>query len=454
MTANGTVVRGVVWTVGTYALSAIVRFGSNILLSRLLNPELFGVLLIINTIRQGVELSSDVGFAQNVIQNKAGDQPEFFDTVWVMQMVRGLLLCAILFACAVPIGRLYSVPATGFELSAAILLVSGFASTSIYLVHRDLQLAKFNLFELAQDVVGAALVIAAAIMSPTIEALLIGALVAQLIRTCTSYFLSSHGNRFQFNKAYALEVLTFGRWIFFSSVLMFLCASFDRLYIGKVAPLAVVGVYGIARVLSDMPMFLAARIGYSVIFPVVSSAQDSARSDVRAQLSTIRFKLLLVAAAGVAFGISFADIAVTLVYDARYHDAGWMLPLLLFGVWLAILCSINEYAMLGFGKPSYNVVGNAIKLGYYLIALPLAYHHLGIFGAIVAIALSDLGRYFVIGIGQKRERFSFLAQDAVATLIFLSLVIVLSWVRSMAGFGTAFDAVPLEQIGSMFGGPV
>lgn len=40
LTANGKVVSGVAWTVGTYAVSVVVRFGSNILLSRLLNPEL------------------------------------------------------------------------------------------------------------------------------------------------------------------------------------------------------------------------------------------------------------------------------------------------------------------------------------------------------------------------------------------------------------------------------
>lgn len=452
MTANGTVVRGVIWTVGTYGLSIVVRFGSNILLSRLLNPELLGIMLIINTIRQGVELSSDVGFAQNVIHNKVGDQPAFFNTVWIMQMVRGFLLCAVLFVCAVPIGHLYSVPASAFELSGAILLATGFTSTSLFLLHRNLQLARLNLFDLAQDVMSAALVIAAAIISPTIESLLIATLIATLVRTLTSYVLTNHGNRFQFDKAYALEVLTFGRWIFFSSILMFLCASFDRLYIGKVAPLAVVGVYGIARALSDMPTFLAARIGYSVIFPVVSSTQSTARADVRAQLSTLRFKLLLVAAAGVAFGISIADIAITLVYDARYHDAGWMLPLLLFGVWPAILCSINEYALLGFGKPMYGVIGNGLKLAYYLTALPLAYHHLGMLGAVTTIALSDLGRYAVIGVGQRREQFSFLRQDTVSTVIFLLLIVFLSWIRSIAGFGTAFDNVPFDRLNAMFGG--
>ena len=452
MIANGTVVRGILWTVGTHVLSIVTRFGSNVLLSRLLNPEIFGMMLIINTVRQGVELSSDVGFAQNVIQNKRGDEPAFFNTVWVMQMVRGTLLCIILFFCAAPIGRLYAVPASAFELSAMILAVSGFASTSLFLLHRNLQLAKFNLFELALDVVSAVLVVSAAILSPTIEALVAATLVAQAVRTVSSYFLTKHGNRLQFVKAYALEVLTFGRWIFLSSILMFLCASFDRLYLGKVAALSVVGVYGIARTLADMPTFLAARIGYSVIFPVVSSAQAGERTDVRGRLSGIRFKLLLLAAAGVAFGISIADMAVELVYDVRYHDAGWMLAILLFGVWPAVLCSINEYALLGFGKPLYGVIGNGVKLAYYLIALPLAFGQLGILGAAIVIAMSDLGRYVVVAIGQRREQFSFFTQDAVATLIFLMLIAAMSWARSLAGFGSAFDRVPLDWLPRFLGG--
>jgi O-antigen/teichoic acid export membrane protein len=440
------------WTAGTYAVSVITRFGSNVLLSRLLTPEFFGMMLIINTVKQGVELGSDVGFAQNVVQNKAGNQPAFFNTIWVMQMVRGVLLCIVLFACAAPLGRLYSVPASGFELSAATLLAAGFASTSIYLLHRSLQLAKLTVFELALDVVNAILVVAAAIMSPTIEALVAATLVAQIIRTITSHFLSSGGNRLYFSKTYALEVLRFGRWIFLSSLLMFLCASFDRLYLGKVATLSVLGIYGIARTLSDMLVILAGRIGYSVIFPVVSSSQGTARADVRRQVSGIRFKLLLVAAAGVAFGISIADIAISLVYDARYHDAGWMLPLLLFGVWAAILCSVNEYALLGFGKPMYGVISNGIKLAYFLIALPLAFRHLGILGAILVIALSDLGRYALVAVGQWYERFSFLRQDATATVVFLSLVLALSLMRWLAGFGTAFDGVPLDRLGMIVGG--
>jgi len=442
LSTNASILRGVAWTAGTYSFSIIIRFGSNVVLARLLSPELFGALLIINTIRQGIELSSDIGLPQNVVQNKAGNTPAFYNTVWTIQIIRGVAVGAILFLCAGPIAQFYLIPRTSMDISAAILAVSGLASTSIFLLHRNMQLAKLNLFELAQDAVGATILIVVALFHPTIEALLIGVLLTQTIRVISSHFLRPEKNRLVFDVQYALEVVTFGRWIFLASILSFLCANFDRLYIGRVAPLAVVGIYGIARTLADVPGMLAARIGYSVVFPVVSSAQMVPRDELRTRLSAIRFRLLLLAAVGISFGISIADGAVRLIYDARYHDAAWMLPLMLLGVWISMLCVVNEYAMLGFGKPSYNVVGNGLKLAVYFIVIPLSFRSFGMLGAIVAISSADVVRYLAIACGSHRQRFSFFGQDLIASLVFIGLVILMCWSRSLLGFGTPFDGVP------------
>lgn len=438
--------RGVVWTTGTYAFSVIIRFGSNVVLARLLSPELFGALLIINTIRQGIELSSDVGLAQNVVQNKAGANAEFYNTAWAMQVVRGIAVGVILFLCAGPIANLYSLPVSAFQISAAILLVAGLASTSIFLLHRNMQLAKLNLFDLAQDGVGAAILITAALISPTVDSLLVAVLLSQIIRSIWSHFLGAERNGIQFSKSHAWEILIFGRWIFLASILSFLCTSFDRLYIGKVAPLAIVGVYGIARTLADIPAMLGARIGYSVVFPAVSVARGLERADIRTRLGSIRFMLLLAAALAIACAITISDLAVKFIYDARYIDASWMLPLLLVGVWLALLCAINEFVMLGVGRPFYNVVGNTVKLIYFLFVLPLAYRAFGILGAVLAIAFSEVGRYCVFAAAQRRERLSFFGQDVSATIVFLGIVFGLSWIRFSMGFGTAFDDVPYKQL--------
>ena len=81
--------RGVTWTVATYSASQLFRFVSSVILTRLLAPELFGLIAIIHSVRIGIELLSDVGIGQNVVYNKESDKPDFYNTAWSLQLIRG-----------------------------------------------------------------------------------------------------------------------------------------------------------------------------------------------------------------------------------------------------------------------------------------------------------------------------------------------------------------------------
>ena len=56
----GTLLKGSMWTLGAFGISTVLRFVTNIALARLLAPELFGLMLIVGTIRSGIELFSDL----------------------------------------------------------------------------------------------------------------------------------------------------------------------------------------------------------------------------------------------------------------------------------------------------------------------------------------------------------------------------------------------------------
>ena len=83
------------WTTVSYGIVQVIRLLSNVILARLLAPPLFGLMLIVNTIRTGVELLSDVGINQNIVSHKEGASPDFVDTAWTLQMLRGLFLGAV-----------------------------------------------------------------------------------------------------------------------------------------------------------------------------------------------------------------------------------------------------------------------------------------------------------------------------------------------------------------------
>ena len=82
------------WATGSFGLVQVLRFANNVILARLLSPPLFGLMLIVNSIKTGVELISDVGINQNIISNKAGHTPDFYDTAWTLKVIRGVALGA------------------------------------------------------------------------------------------------------------------------------------------------------------------------------------------------------------------------------------------------------------------------------------------------------------------------------------------------------------------------
>lgn len=435
---------GAIWIVGGYGTSVALRFGSNVILSRLVVPEVFGVMLIINTLRSGIELLSDVGIGQNIVHNPKGEQRDFLNVAWTIQLLRGLLLFSLLFVVAAPLGQLYQLPSAAIQLSALTLALAGAASVAIYLQQRRLQFARSNLFDLGVDAIGAVLVVGLAWYSPTIWSLIFASILTTAIRTGASYLLPDARNWFAWQRDHALEIIHFGKWIYVSSLLAYLCASFDRLYLGQTIPLALLGIYGVARNIADLPALLFARLGHSLVFPVVAANQETPRPELRQRIKTLRFKLLLLCAVCIALGASIADFAVMIVYDARYQEAGWMLPVMLVGVWVSILCSMNDYALLGLGKPLYGAAGNLTKLICLAIGIPLGLHLYGLLGAILAMALGDVFRYFPILFGQRQEHLSFRAQDLALTALMLGLLAAFTLLRWQLGLGTAFDSVSLR----------
>lgn len=433
------VMRGAVWTIGTYGLSVVLRFGSNVILSRLVVPEVFGIMLVINTLRSGIELISDVGIGQNIIHNSHGEEKSFRDTAWTIQILRGMILFGIMFLAAAPLGRLYSLPTTAIQFASISLAIMGAASVSIYILQRRMQLIRLNLFDLSMDLIGSLLVVGLALYSPTIWSLILAGVLGAAVRACSTYLLPYGRNWFAWQPHYAHQILHFGKWIYIASLLSFLSSSFDKLFLGQSIPLAMLGVYGIARNIADLPAMLSARLGYSVVFPLISREKDKPRAELRKRLVPLRLKLLLACAVCMALGIAFADVAVRIIYDARYHEATWMLPILLVGVWGAILCSINEYALLGVGKPLYGAAGNMAKLASLAIGIPAGLYFQGLLGAILVIAFSDLCRYLIILFGQRRERISFFAQDVLLSILMLGLLAGLTLLRQQLGFGTTFD---------------
>ena len=124
----GTLVTGAIWTVGGFGASQAVRVATNIILTRLLAPELFGLMVIVNTLRTGVELFSDIGISQNIVYSHRADDPSFYNTAWTLRIIRSVGMFFMLVIIAIPTARFYDFPTLAYILpfTGMALLILGF----------------------------------------------------------------------------------------------------------------------------------------------------------------------------------------------------------------------------------------------------------------------------------------------------------------------------------------
>ena len=398
---------------------------------------------IVNSLRLGIEFLSDVGIFQNVIHHKNANDPDFYHTAWTLGAIRGVVLWLAALFLAAPVAQFYQTSVLAFVLPIIAFgpfVLLGFSSVSRILLMKRLQVAKLSAFDTAVSFASSVVYVLSAYVSQTIWALVFGGLFSNAATMVGSYFLIPNvTQKFYLSKRYVWEILHFGKWIFISSVVFFLSTNYDRLYLAKVIPLELLGVYGIARTIPELLSGNVLLLGHNVFFPFLSAHAQGPRTELRERVGSMRAKFLLLAALGVSSLVATADFIIKILYDQRYQAAGWMLPILLVGSWFAILANVNESTLLGLGKPVYNAIGNGLKFAFIVISLPLSVKFYGLLGGVTVIALADLCRYVPIFIGQRQERFSFGMQDFIFTLAVLLLIGLWEWLRSALGFGTSFE---------------
>jgi len=424
--------RGTVWTIAGYGASQVLRLGSNIILTRLLLPEFFGLMNLVNVFIIGLHLFSDVGLGPSIIQNKRGDDPDFLNTAWTIQVIRGIGLWLGSILIAWPVSQFYGkqellwlIPIVGLGT-----LISGFNSNALYSLNRQLAVSKLAIYELSGQITSLIVMIVWAKFDRSIRALVVGNLVSAIFQLVWSHRLLPHQpNRFAWDKEAAQKIFSFGKWIFFSTALTFLASQADRLILGKLITSAMLGVYGIAYTLADIPRSVILALSSKVIFPAFAKLADLPRETFRAKILKNRKPLLLALAAGLSILVSFGDYAIYILYKEPYYAAAWMLPIIALGIWHTSLYSTMSPALLALGKPIYNTLGYLFTLFTISTGLLVGYHFMKIPGAVIAVAVGDFPFYLVTMYGLWREKLGCLKQDIWATAVFLSLLTAVLFVR-------------------------
>jgi len=434
-------VRGAWFVSISYGLALAFRLVSSVVLSRLFAPELFGVLALVTTILTGMYLFSHIGLGDSIIQDPRGDDPVFLNTAWTLQVVRGMGLFVLTIPVAVPMAHFYHdsrlmwiLPALG--LGSAI---AGCSSIGLLTLARHMGVGKISALELATQLLQFAVTLVWAYFQPSLMALVAGRLVSELARTAASYWLMP-GIRpwFTWEKDAVHRLLKFGKWILVGTGLTFLASQSDRLILAKLISFRMLGIYGIAFAVSDIPRQIILQFCSRVGYPFIARFSSRPRKEYQDILIKYRMPILAVGGLLLIVVTCTGDFFIKGVYDKRYHDAAWMIGILAVGLWHTLLYSTTSPAILSLQKSHYNAIGYLVYCISLYSVLPLGYHWMGMPGAVLAVAVADLPVYFVTVYSASREGIRLYFQDAWMTVaFFVSLGAALA-LRSFLGFGSPF----------------
>ncbi|MDB4974753.1 MAG: hypothetical protein JWN48_3094 [Myxococcaceae bacterium] len=367
-----------VLTALNYGGQMALRFGGNVILTHLLFPKAFGLMALVQSFMLGLEMLSDVGITPSIVHSKRGDEPIFLNTAWTLQAVRGVGLWLIACAIAVPAAWFYKEPALQLMVPALGLhsIISGLCSTKLAMADRRLSLGRLTAIDITSYAVGLVCTILLAWWLRSVWSLVLGTFVQAVLKMAASHLLlEGQRNRFAWDKQVLREIGNYGRWILLSTALGYAAIQGDRLVLGRLLSVQFLGVYTVALTLSQLPTEVIRQAAGKVLFPSYSELMRTAPEKLYPMLRKTRLLLIGAAWSGCLLMITLGPWLIRTIYDNRYDDAAWMLPVMAIGTlghamilsYDGILLATGNTHWLAFLLTIQNVIKfSAIFVGYHL----------------------------------------------------------------------------------------
>jgi lipopolysaccharide exporter len=366
----------------SYGATALIKLGSSLVLTRLLNPEAYGVMGILFSIAFMIELLSDVGTVGLLIRHARGGERRFIHTVWTVRLVRSCINFSALYLLAPLISRIYELPVLteALRLFSFWFLIQGLESMAFVIAQREQRAKIANYAEFITNTVMTAFVVGIAIVVKDYSAFIYGALLQRLLMTCASHFFYRDiGVGFAFDREASRDQFHFAKYVLPSSLLTIVLSQYDKVVLLKLFDLTALGVYGLA---GNMIGPVAGMINHNcrvVLYPRCAAYFRADRASAGFRYYRENAKLIWIVTLMPVVVAGFSQSIVALLYDARYAGAGSILMVLGFGALMGSFQGTSENLLVASGRTHVVLVANILRvvtiapvtlLGWYLFGFP------------------------------------------------------------------------------------
>ena len=308
------------WTSTSQFVCLSIRFGSTLLLTRLLAPEIYGLFGTALALITLLEWISDFGVMPSLVRHPKGGTYDYLNTGWWISVSRGSTLTLICCAAAWPLAALNRQPALFPVLLALSLrsVIVAARSPAFPMLRRELKYRSLFFDEVVQITTSTLVTVVLAYNFRSVWSFVGGTLAGVLAGLVMSYVLFPARPSFRWCREAAEDLSKTGRQIYFNTLVAAFWMNFDRLLGLRYLSIEKMGNYTVALNLAVVLDTLVVR-SCDVYFAMLSRQVDpEARARWHAQVlrKVINYVMPLL-----ALGVAMAPNAVKLLYDPRYAEA-------------------------------------------------------------------------------------------------------------------------------------
>lgn len=408
--------RGASWATFGFAASYSIRLLSTLILTRLLTPDVFGLMSLAWVFIGAISMLSDIGTTPSIIRSPRGDEKVFLDTAWTIQAVRGLWIGGLTLLIAWPVSMLYDEPQLFAILCAVAVMpvISGMNSIAMATCRRHMQLKHLTLLGMFSQIFTTLANVVFAWWLQSVWALVLGSIAGTLFGFLLSYiWLPRYRPKVMFDRSVMAEIVTFGRWILLGTLFTYMSGKGVTAIMGFEVSVEVLGLITVSSTLAWALGDLVGRVLDQVVFPTLSRLYRKGKplNPPVNKIKKISFFAILPSFLILSL---VSQPLIDLLYDPRYALAGSFLSIAALNGAIGILPMPYQNAMLAAGNSRGHSIVMGVTAASRILLMLVGGYSFGIYGMQVGLGLGGLVAWAVSILLARRTGIGNLAYDLIS----------------------------------------
>lgn len=305
------------------AAAALLLLLRNLAVAALIPVADYGVAATFAIVMAVVEMATDLGLHQQIVQSDKGEDARFQHALQGFQVLRGVMAGAVLFALAAPLAAFMGVPevAWAYQLLAVVPVLNGLQHFDMHRLNRMMVFGPLMLTRALPALVSLGLVWPLAAWLGDARVMLWAILAQASCMLVLSHLTARRAYGLVFDLAVIRESLSFGWPLLLNGALLFVVFQGDKIVVGRSMGMEALALLAMGFTLTLTPTTVLARSTQNFFLPQLSKQQDDSHlPQVVIAVALLNGLLLILGTLAVVIPL------VTPVLGAKY--AG-LVPLLL-----------------------------------------------------------------------------------------------------------------------------